>query len=64
MQRHAIVPVVIAYSAAVSVCEKGQQRQQALHLLRAMQRHTIVPDVATYSVAISVCERTSSTSRP
>ena len=32
MQRPAIVPVVIACSAAIGVCEKGQQRLRALHL--------------------------------
>jgi len=35
----AIVLDVITYGAAFSAREKGQQRQQALHLLRAMQRH-------------------------
>ena len=36
--------------------QKGQQHQQALHLLRAMQRHTIVPDVIIYNGAICVCK--------
>ena len=57
MWRHAIVPVVIAYSAAVGACEKGQQHPQALHLLRAMQSHVIVPGEVSYSAAVSVCER-------
>jgi len=45
----AIVPVAITYSAAISACEKSQQHQQALQLLRAMQRHASVPDVFAYS---------------
>jgi len=55
MQCHAIVPEVVTYSAAISACEKGQQHQQALHLLRAMQRHAIVPDAIAYSAAVSTC---------
>jgi len=86
MQRHTIVPDVIAYNGALCVCEvgqqyqqalrlygqcsamplcrlrsstrcyrcvwKGQQYQQALHLLRAMQHCASVPEVFTYNVAI------------
>jgi len=43
-RRHAFVPVVFAYRAAVGACEKGQQRLLASHLLRAMQCHASVPD--------------------
>ena len=57
MRRHAIVPDVATYSAAISVCEKGQQHPQALRFLRALQRHAIVPDVVTYGAVISVCEK-------
>jgi len=64
MRRHAIVPEVFTYSAAISVCGKRQRHQQALHLLRVIQRHAIAPDVATYRAASSVCRRASSTSRP
>ena len=53
MRRYAIVPDAITYTGAISVCEKGRQHQQTLHLLRAMQRHAIVMDVITYAVAIS-----------
>jgi len=63
MQRPAIVPVVIAYSAAISVCEKGLQHQRALHLLRAMLRHAIVPGVAAHDAAISGCEILTSDAR-
>jgi len=61
MQRHASVPDVVTYRAAISVCEKGQHYKQALHLLRAMQRHAIVPDVVIYGAAICVRESSSST---
>ena len=44
--------------------KRGQQNQQALHLLRAVQRHAIVPVVTAYSVAVRACERISSTGRP
>jgi len=42
MRRHASGPDVVAYSAAICECEKGQQPQHALLFLRAMQRHAIV----------------------
>ena len=41
MRHTGTVPDVITYNAAISACEKDQQHQQALHLLRAMQRHAI-----------------------
>jgi len=56
MQRHAIVPDVIAYRAAISACGKCQQHQQDLTYLRATRRHVIAPDVFAYSAAISACE--------
>jgi len=43
--------------AATSGCGKSQQRQQAIHVLRALQRHAAVPEMVTYSAAISVCEK-------
>ena len=54
MWRHAIVPNVIIYNAAISACEKGLRHQQALPLLRTMRRPAIVPDVITHNVAIGV----------
>jgi len=39
VRRHAIVLNGITGSTAFSVCEKGQQPQQALHLLRTLRRH-------------------------
>jgi len=57
MQRHASGPDVVAYSAAICECEKGQQPQHALLFLRAMQRHAVVLNVTTYGAAISAWER-------
>jgi len=50
------VPGAGRHSPAVMVpscLQKGQQQQQALHLLRVMQRHAIVSNVITESTAIS-----------
>jgi len=55
MQRHALVRLVLTYTGAISACEKGQQRQQAVDLLQAMQRHATALDVMTYNAAISMC---------
>ena len=49
--------VLIAYSAANSACEKGQQPQQALLLLQELQLRGLLPNVITYSAAISACEK-------
>jgi len=57
VRRHAIGPVVIAYSAAVGACEERQQHQQALHPLRARLSQAIVPAEVTSRAAISVCTR-------
>jgi len=64
MRRRAVLPEVLAYRAAISVCIKRQQHQQTLRLVRAMLRQAGMPGVAIYSAAISVCGRASSTSRP
>ena len=40
------------YTAGISACEKGQQPQQALHLLQEMQLRGLLPDVITYSAAV------------
>jgi len=44
---------VITYKVAISTCEKGQQLQQALHLLRVLQRHVSAPIVIPYNAVIS-----------
>ena len=52
-----LMPNVIIYNAAISVCGKGQQPQQALHLLQELQLRGLLPNVITYSAAISACEK-------
>jgi len=55
LKRHAIVPDVITYGAAISVSNKCQRHQQASYLLRARRRYAIAPAVIACSTAISVC---------
>jgi len=64
MRRRALVPEAFTYSAAICGCDKRQQHQQALHLLRAISRHVIAPEVTTHSAASSVCKSASGTRRP
>ncbi len=45
MQKSAILPKDIFYSAANSACEKGTQWQQALGLLAVMQLTAVLPHV-------------------
>ena len=44
-----MVPNAITYSALISVCEKGQQPEQALDVFVAMHQQGVVPDAITYS---------------
>jgi pentatricopeptide repeat domain-containing protein 1 len=57
MQLSGLMPSVIAYSAAVSACEKGTQWQQAIGLLAFMQQSGLAPDVITYNAAVRACEK-------
>jgi pentatricopeptide repeat domain-containing protein 1 len=57
MQQSGLGPNVITYSAAISVCEKGQQWQQAVGSLTVMHQSGLLPNVNTYSAAISACEK-------
>merc|ERR1712226_930698 len=57
VQRHALAPDVITYSAAISACEKGKQPQTAMSLLASMQRHGLTPNAIAYKAAISSCEK-------
>ena len=50
-----LMPNVIIYSAAISVCGKGQKPQQALHLLQELQFRGLLPDVITYNTVVSAC---------
>ena len=42
---------VSSYGSAISVCEKGEQRQHALRLLVEMRRIDLLPDVISYNFA-------------
>ena len=44
---------MISNSAAISACEKGQQWEQALRLLREMRRSQMAPELISYNAAIS-----------
>jgi len=55
MRGHVRVQDVIAYSAAVSACEKGRQRRQAVHLVQKVQRHAVLGVIAC-AAAIRACE--------
>jgi len=56
-KQQGIVPSVITYSALISACAKGQQREQAFGLFEDMKRQSAVPNVITYNALISACEK-------
>ena len=58
-----MLPNVIAYSALVSACEKGNQPDQALELFLMMTQDGVPPNVITYSALISTCEKGKQTER-
>ncbi|CAK0873284.1 unnamed protein product [Prorocentrum cordatum] len=45
----------LSYSAGISACEKGEQWQRALALLREMSEAKLQPDVISYNAGISAC---------
>ena len=47
----------IAYSAAISACEKGQQWTLTLWLLDEMAELQVAKDLITYNAAISACRQ-------
>jgi len=51
-RRQDIGPDVFKHTAALSACERGQQCQQALHLLRVMQHHGRGQEVITHEAAV------------
>merc|ERR1711862_420458 len=57
MQKKYIQPNVIAYSAGISACEKGQKFEKALELILDMQAKHIQPNGITYAVSIITCFR-------
>ena len=51
--RRRATPDVISFSAAISACERGQQRAEAHRLLGEMLHRLVAPDVISFSAAIS-----------
>ena len=45
MKHQRVIPIVITYSTLISACEKGNQPEQALELLKAMQQQGVMPNV-------------------
>ncbi|CAK0894730.1 unnamed protein product [Prorocentrum cordatum] len=52
-----VEPDVISYSAGISACEKGEQWQRALALLREMRKAQLEPNTVSYNAGISACEK-------
>ncbi|CAE8624179.1 unnamed protein product, partial [Polarella glacialis] len=48
---------VVAWSAAISVCEKSGRWEQALCLLPQMREQRLKPDLIVYSAAVRACAR-------
>ena len=51
------LPDTIAYSAAISTCEKGKQPDKALELLEDMQPKGLEPDIIVYNAMMSTFEK-------
>ena len=49
--------IVISFSAAIYVCEKGGQWEQALSLLDKMRWAGMTLNVISFSAAICTCEK-------
>ena len=49
--------IVYTCTRAVSACEKGEQPEEALRLLRQMVELGLHPTVISYSAAILACEK-------
>ena len=47
----------ITYSAAISTCEKGEQRQQVLGIFERMQNEIVQKYTISYNAAIGACEK-------
>ena len=57
MQAKGLAPDVIAYSAAFSACEEGQQPHTAMNLFTSMQPKDLTPDLVTHREASSACTK-------
>jgi len=47
----------ITYSAAISACAKGEQRQQVLGIFERMQNEIVQKYIISYNAAIGACEK-------
>ena len=57
MPEERVVPNEITYSAVISACSKGGQRQVALNQLSLMPAARLVPNEVTFNAFISACEK-------
>lgn len=55
MKEAGLAPNSIIYSTVISACERSDQWQRAVRLLRAMRQDGILPVTVTYNSVISAC---------
>lgn len=55
MRDSGLAPNAIVYSTVISACERSDQWQRAVNLLRAMRQDGIIPVTVTYNTVISAC---------
>ena len=56
-QQRGLMPGDTAYSAAISACEKGPEKQQDTMLLNQIHHRGLMPGDTAYSAAVSACEK-------
>ena len=57
MARDMIDEDTIMYNAAITACDKGEEWEKALPLVRRMARDMIDMNTITHSAAITACEK-------
>lgn len=55
MRQAGLAPNAIIYSTVISACERSDQWQKAVKLLRTMRNDGILPVTVTYNTVISAC---------
>lgn len=55
MREAGLAPNAIIYSTVISACERSDQWQRAVGLLRTMREDGILPVTITYNTVISAC---------
>lgn len=55
MRQSGLAPNAVIYSTVISACERSDQWQKAVKLLRTMRRDGILPVPVTYNTVISAC---------